>query len=126
MPDRAATITSPMRGSTASATGPNSVGRHRRLSRQHPGAAGLGVLPPVQQVHPRAVLGIEMQHPRFAADVPDPLQQVAPLRQKDMAVTRNVDHPVIRGHQRPGSRCEGVAQSAGRGIHPLERRDPLV
>ena len=74
----------------------------------------------------RALLGVQVQHPRLAADVPHSVHEPVALGQQDVAVSRHVDHAVVGRDDHAGAASQRRVELSGRGIHPLERGDPLV
>ena len=60
-----------------------------------------------------ARLGVEVQHPRLAADVADASTQASPSREEDVPMPRHVDHAVIGGDDRAGAAGESVGERCG-------------
>ena len=117
-----------MRGSTVGVDGPEQTGRDRLVARQRPRSAP--PRPPATapaRASLGAGLGVEVQHPRLAADVADALEQVGCPRRAARgggAARRPCRGPRSRATPVPGASASPRVRAAA--STSLERGDPFV
>ena len=95
-------------------------------TREHPRSRRFRRAPGLEHRVRRTGLGVEVKHPRFAADQPHPLDESVAVAEQHVSVSRDVDHAVVGRDDHAGAARERAGEAAGGGIHPLQCRDPFV